>query len=86
MTMQRTLRWRTHQVLESGLGHRFSGVAINVALLVVIVANEFAVIAGTIPSVVTTYGNLLSFVAFVTAWYLQLNLPCGSGPLWSCHF
>jgi voltage-gated potassium channel len=54
-------------MLESGLGHDSAAIAANLALLAVLVVNELAVIAGTVPEVVAEYALALRFIALAAA-------------------
>lgn len=65
--LHQSLRWRTYQVLESGLGHTPRAVIVNVALIAVIVGNVIAVIVGTVPALDKEWGWLLRIMAVVAA-------------------
>ncbi len=75
---RRTLRWRTHQILESGLGHDTFAIAANVGLLLVIVLDVLGIIAATVPSFEADHRAALRVmaavagVAFASEYVLRL--------------
>lgn len=73
MHAQQTLRWRTHQVLESGLGHTSTALAINVTLIAVAVGNVAAVIAGTVPALAAEWRASLRAMSVAAAVVFMLE-------------
>ncbi|MBS0243064.1 MAG: ion transporter [Proteobacteria bacterium] len=73
---KRSLRWRLHQILESGLGHDALAVAVNLAIIAVMIANEIAVLAGSAPSVRDEHGGLLHAILALAAVVFLAEYVC----------
>lgn len=77
----RSLRWRVHHVLESGIGHDRLASGVNLGLVVLILANVIAFALETVPAVDAEYGPALrAFDHFCVAVF-TIEYACR---LWSC--
>ncbi|HZV22007.1 MAG TPA: cyclic nucleotide-gated ion channel [Hyphomicrobiales bacterium] len=67
MRTRSRLRWRTHQILESGIGHDPVAVSVNLLFLGILTVNELAAIVATVPRLVAEYSSVLHIIAAAAA-------------------